>query len=149
MFEGTLLTWKLWRLERARKSVSARYEFLAKHAPTEADEGPIVFARQMKIAEIDDAARQLANDEVLRQAHRYLLLIPPNDQPYESWEESGFTSKWRLTPKAFIELRDAVRAEHKAHHELWQGRVVWIGSATGLIGALTGLISVTLFHTPK
>jgi hypothetical protein len=149
MFEGVVLAWKVAGLERARTRIYVRYERLANSASTEEDKDALAFEQHMEIKEIDDAIQQFQNDHLVRLAHRYLLEVPPIDQKHEDWEESGFTGKWQLTPKALIELRKAVRGERKARHEMWQGHIIWISSATGLIGALTGLISVTFFHTPK
>jgi hypothetical protein len=39
-------------------------------------------------------------------------------------------------------LRNSVRGERKARHDMWQNHIVRISAATGLIGALTGLIAV-------
>lgn len=149
MFERAALPWKIWRLRRDRKRVSAKYDVLIQKAPSQVDEAAFAFERQMRIAEIDDAVQQLRNNRLIRQARRYSLVLPPFDRKHEGWEESEFTQRWRLTPKAFNELRNAVRAEQKARHEMWQSHIVGIGAATGLIGALTGLISVAFFHGSK
>jgi hypothetical protein len=149
MFEDAALALEIWRLNLARKRVSTTYDLLARKAPSEADEAPIVFERQMRFAEIEDAVQQLKNNRLIREARGYSLVLPPLDEKHEDWEESEFTQQWRLTPKTFIELRNAVRAERKARHEIWQSRIVGISAATGLIGALTGIISVTFFHTLK
>jgi hypothetical protein len=77
------------------------------------------------------------------------LVTPPFDEKHQGWEESEFTQQWRLTPMAFFELRNAIRAEQKARYEIWRRQVVWLSSATGLIGALTGLISLTSFNASK
>jgi hypothetical protein len=149
MLEVVALPWKIWKLGHARKRVAAKYDYLVRKAPTDEHAVPLAFERQMRIAEIDDAIQQLQNSDLIRQARRYLLVLPPFDEKHEGWEESDFTQQWRLAPKAFIELRNAVRAERKARHEMWQSRIVGISAVTGMIGALTGLISVTLFHGSK
>jgi uncharacterized membrane protein len=122
---------------------------LATHASSEEDESAFVFEGQMKIAKLDDAVQQLQNNHLIRLAYRCLLVVPPFDEKYEGWEKSEFTDAWRLTPKAFIELRNAIRAERKARNEVWQSHIVGISAATGLIGSLTGLISVIFFHASK
>ena len=149
MLESVVLSWKIWRLDRTRKRVLIKYDVLGRRAPSELDEAALVFERQMRIAEIDDAIRQLQNNRVIRHARRYGLVLPPFDGKHEGWEESEFTQQWRLTPRAFVELRNAVRAERKTRHDMWQSHIVGISAATGLIGALTGLISVTFFHGSK
>jgi uncharacterized membrane protein len=149
MFEGAALPWKIWRLERARKRVAAKYDLLVPKSLSQADEGAFVFEGQMKIAELDDAVQQLQSNHLIRLAHRYVLVVPPLNQKHESWKESEFTDEWQLTPKAFIELRNAVRTERKARREAWQSHIVGISAATGLIGGLTGLISVIFFHASK
>jgi hypothetical protein len=149
MFEGAALPWKIWRLERARKRVAAKYDLLARKSLSQANESAFVFEGQMKIAEFDDAVQQLQSNHLIRLAHRYVLVVPLLDQKHEGWEESEFTDQWRLTPKAFIELRNAIRMERKARREAWQSHIVGISAATGLIGGLTGLISVIFFRTTK
>jgi hypothetical protein len=138
MFEGAAPHWKIWHFSRAPKRVAAKYSVLIQRAPSEADEAAFAFERQMRIAEIDDAVQQLQNSRLIRHARRYRLVLPPLDEKHEGWEESEFTQQWRLTPEAFIVLRNAVRAERKARQEMWQIRIVGISAATGLIGALTG-----------
>jgi len=149
MFDGAEHSWKIWRLDRARRRVSAKYDVLARKALNEIDEAAFAFERQMRIAEIDDAIQQLQNSRLVGQARRYRLVLPPLDEKHEGWEESEFTQRWRLTPEAFIGLRDAVRAERKVRHEMWQRHIVGVGAVTGLIGTLTGLISVIFFHVSK
>jgi hypothetical protein len=146
MFEGAALHWKIWQLDRARKRVAAKYDLLIQKAPSEADEGAFAFERQMRIAEIDDAVQQLQNNRLIRRARRYRLVLPPLDEKHEGWEESELTEQWRLTPQAFIDLRAAFRAERKARYDVWQSRIVGISAATGLIGALAGLIAVLFPH---
>jgi uncharacterized membrane protein len=149
MLEGVILACKLGRLEGARKRIYARYERLTRSAFNKKDEAALAFEQHMRINEIDDAVQQLQNNHLIRVAHKYRLVVPPLDEKRGSWEESGFTGKWRLTPKAFIELRKAVRAERKARHEVWQSHIVGISAATGLIGGITGLLSVIFFHATK
>ena len=149
MFEGATLPWKIWRLERARKRVAAKYDVLARKSLNQADESAFVFEGQMKIAELHDAIQQLQSNHLIRLAHRYVLVVPPFDKKHDSWKESEFTDEWQLTPKAFIELRDAVRTERKARREAWQSHIVGISAATGVIGGLTGLVSVIFFHGSK
>lgn len=129
--------------------LAAKYEVLIQKAPSEVDEAAFAFERQMRIAEIDDAVQQLQNNRLIRHARRYRLVLPPLDEKHDGWEESEFTQQWRLTPEAFIDLRNAVRAERKTRYDIWQSRIVGISAATGLIGALTGLISVVFFHVSK
>ena len=149
MFEGVVVTSKISRLEHARKRIYAKYGLLAKGAPTEKDEAALAFEQQMKIGEIDDAIRQLQDNHLIRRARRYRLPIPPFNKQLGNWEESDFTGKWQLTAKAFGELRSAVRSERKARREALQSHIVGISAATGLIGGITGLISVIFFHTTK
>ena len=146
--EGVMLAWKI-RLELARKRVYAKYGLLARNAPSEKDEAALAFEERMRIAEIDDAIRQLQDNHLIRRARRYVLPIPPFNRQLGNWEESDFTGKWQLTAKAFGELRGAVRAERKARRDAWQSHIVGISAATGLIGGITGLISVIFFHASK
>jgi uncharacterized membrane protein len=149
MFEGAALPWKIWRLERARKRVAAKYDVLARKSLSQSGEGAFVFEGQMKIAELDDAVQQLQCNHLIRLAHRYVLVVPPLDQKHDGWQKSEFTDEWQLTSEAFIELRNALRTERKARREALQSHLVGISAATGLIGGLTGLISVIFFHTTK
>ena len=149
MFEGATLPLKIWRLERARKRVAAKYDLLARKSLRPSDEAAFVFEGQMKIGELEDTAQQLQSNHLVRLARRYVLPVPPLDQKHEGWEKSESTDEWQLTLKAFIELRNAVRTERKARREAWQSHIVGVSAVTGLVGGLTGLISVIFFHASK
>lgn len=60
----------------------------------------------------------------------------------EYWYESYHTGKWSLTNHGVAALREEIRRELKARHELRSQWIVWLSVLTGVIGAITGLVAL-------
>jgi hypothetical protein len=148
MVEEVQLWWKLRQIERRRCRVSGRYVDLIKRA-LDADKDALLFEQGMLVREIDEEIEEMQNEHLFRIARRLLLVIPVFDNEGINWEQSSLSGKWHLTREALTMLRNSVRAEQKARREQWNAHVVWLTAIAGVLGTLTGLISVLFFHTSK
>ncbi len=59
----------------------------------------------------------------------------------EHWYEGCYTGQWYLTAVGVSALRDEIRRELIARHDLRSKWVVWLTGITGIIGATTGLVA--------
>lgn len=149
MLDGIRLSLKVQRLERQKRRTFKRYAPLIKLARCKNDNDEaerLSFDERTDVDLIDDEIDQLHSNYLIRRAHRYFLAIPEFKPKGADWEESQITGGWRLTRPAFEVLRAKVRAEEKERRGPWQNAVLWVTATTGLIGALTGLISAIHGH---
>jgi hypothetical protein len=141
MLESLILSWKLRKLERAKRLTLANYKKRIRQARKVKNEDEIEslqFDEQLDIEEIDDEAHQLQNDRIIQLANRYLIPVPEFQEEGGAWEECERTGEWRLRVGPLAELRAAVRKERR---DLLQGKILWASGLTGVIGTLTGLVS--------
>ncbi len=103
------------------------------------------FAERDLVAE---ELEELRTQQLLRKAHRFDVLIP--DMPYQSdreeddnWVRGSATGRWLLKGAGRRLIQKQIRDERKSRFE---ERTRWlallISLLVGLIGALTGLVSV-------
>jgi hypothetical protein len=85
---------------------------------------------------------------LVRQSRRLHVPNPRyhNDDGTESdlWYEGPLTHRRLFTTKGVAYLRDEIRKERKARHELKAVWVPWLAALTGLVGAATGLVALVL-----
>lgn len=76
--------------------------------------------------------------------HRYNADKTESDH----WYEGHYTMRWMLTNKGVTTIRDEIRRELKARHEVRAQLVVWLSALTGVIGAITGLVALLSQRSP-
>jgi len=90
--------------------------------------------------------------QLLAQARHLRLPIPhiynQDNSVSEHWQESHHTGRWCLTTAGVAVLREEIRRELKARHELRTHWAVWLSALTGVIGAITGLVAVLASKFP-
>jgi hypothetical protein len=89
----------------------------------------------------------------LRAQARHLRLPIPqiynkDNSVSEHWQQTRHAGHWCLTTTAVQALREAIRGEIKARHELRAHWAVWLSALTGVIGAITGLVAVLASKSP-
>jgi len=90
--------------------------------------------------------------QLLTQARHLRLPIPQlynkDNCVSEHWQQTHHAGYWCLTTPAVKALREAIRDEIKARHELRAHWAVWLSALTGVIGAITGLVAVLASKSP-
>ena len=85
---------------------------------------------------------------LVRQARRLYVPTPPvrkeDGSESEYWYEGSLTFRRFLTPKGVAVLREEIRKERKARHELKSVWLPWLSAVTGILGAATGLVALLL-----
>ena len=139
---GTRLAWQRPLIDReyARDIAAARNEEDRKKVESlESD-------RRFEIAMHDEEEDAHVTKQLLKQARRLRVPVPHryNEDKSESehWYDGYHTGGWYLTNRGIASLREEVRRELKARHELRTQWVVWISALTGLIGTITGLVAL-------
>jgi hypothetical protein len=84
--------------------------------------------------------------QIVRRAKKMRLPIPSryNSDKTESdhWYEGHHTRRWALTNRGVSAIREEIRREIKARHEVRVLWVTWLSALTGVIGAVTGLVAI-------
>lgn len=90
--------------------------------------------------------------QLLKKANKLRVPTPhrynPDKTESDHWYEGHYTARWLLTNKGVTAIRDEIRHELKARHEVRAQWVVWLSALTGVIGAITGLVAVLAQQAP-
>jgi hypothetical protein len=86
----------------------------------------------------DNEVARLETTFLTREARRYMIPVPPLKES-DAWEESSVDARHYLTFAAMRDLRNRIREERRLRAE---PVTIWLPLAIGLIGAVTGLVSV-------
>lgn len=141
MFGHASFRWKLWRIEASQSRTVKAYEAATAKAKAEGKTAAELEAisqdeyHEWRFGE--DEKADLRSRYLLHQANRLLLPIPMDGAAWESTQ----LSRRCLTRAAQRELLVAIRSEQKDRSEIAR---LWLVGATGLIGALTGLVALLL-----
>jgi hypothetical protein len=103
------------------------------------EEGSLFFETSNLADQYNDEMHQVTSDYYLKHAERLLISTPDFSLAGPDWIESQFTGRYRLAPDALHDLKSKVRLEWKERRDV---AFMWLAAATGIIGALTGLVSV-------
>jgi hypothetical protein len=137
------------KAERRREEIDREYGERIYAARVARDDEKVVslmndhrFALQLDDEEEDEELTK----QLVRQAKRLYVPIPPirneNGTETDWWYEGSLTFRRKLTPKGVAYLRDEIRKERKAQHELKAVWLPWLAAGTGVLGAATGLAAV-------
>ena len=133
----------LAKLQRKRRKVLSAYRNDYKEARTRGENGEkldeLMWVERQEVGMIDDDVESVTTQFLLETSRRLLLPIPEYQEEGGAWTRSSYTDELLLTRLAMVELRAAIREEKSARRE---GAMTWMAAATGIIGALTGLIAV-------
>lgn len=127
-------------LAKIRK-IDRAYELELSNASKEYDRERIADRQRWETELYYDQIEEIKTHRILRKALR--LDVPfegPSDQS-PSWRQSHQLGTWHLTTLGYSELRKAIRQEKRDRREV---AITWSGVIIGIIGSLTGLLSVYL-----
>lgn len=103
---------------------------------------------RFEIAMHDEEEDAYITKKLLRTARRLRVPIPhiykSDRSESDHWEEGRYTGRYYLTTKGISTLREEIRRELKARHELRSHWAVWLAALTGLVGAATGLVALLI-----
>jgi hypothetical protein len=84
--------------------------------------------------------------QLIRTARRLRVPVPPlMDEEHEltvDWERGSRLGMVYLSDRGIAKVREAIRAEQRWRQEHRAHWVLWLSAATGIIGALTGLLAI-------
>ena len=98
--------------------------------------------RQWAISLIEEEEDELYSEQLIRQARRLRVPVPhqynQDRTVSECWYEGAQLGGWNLTDIGWSRLRDEVRKELRARHELRVQWLAWITPFIGIIGVVVG-----------
>jgi hypothetical protein len=100
------------------------------------------YEERYNVGIVDEQIYQLHFERITAQAERLSISIPDHHQGREQWEVTRLTSRWRLRRGALQDLLAAIREVKKERQQAIQAKLIWVTAVTGMLGVLTGLISV-------
>ena len=144
--EAIELRLKLRRLQREK---SRLYDLYARghdeYRRLDADNEEIKqlnYEERYNVGIIDEQIYQVHFERITAQAERLSILIPDHQQNREHWEVGPLTGRWRLRREALRTLLTAIREVQKERQQAIQANLLWVTALTGMLGALTGLMSI-------
>jgi len=138
---------RFWWLERQINSEFAEKIKEAKAKKETQEVRRLQDKHSWNLAEIRDSRNARIQRKWIRKAGKLMIPLPPQDiermlnDDDDNWEISRPANEALLKPQAMINLRREVRREQKESRD---GYIRWITVVVGLVGALTGLVSVLL-----
>jgi hypothetical protein len=137
------------KLRRLQREKSRLYELYARgheeYRRLDADDEEIKqlnYEERYKVGIVDEQIYQVHFEWITAQAERLSISIPDHQQNREHWEVASLTGRWRLRREALRTLLTAIREVQKERRQAMQAKLIWVSAATGMVGALTGLMSV-------
>lgn len=135
--------YRLWKLERERSQFEHKYMELieaAKKAPKHPDEEDQLWAEFFSEKELfDEPISAFRTGYWMTAASRLMVPIPDRNEE-GMWEKARLSPRHEfLTIKGIAEIRSAIRKERRESREPF---VMWASLVIGIIGALTGLVSI-------
>lgn len=139
---GTKLGWQRLLLDRAyAQDISA-----ARKAKDTAKVQSLESDRRFEIDMHDEEEDAYVTKQLLKKARSLRVPVPHryNEDKSESehWYEGHYTGGWYLTNRGISSLREEIRREQKARHEIRAQWIVWVTALTGLVGTITGLVAL-------
>ncbi|CAE6708389.1 hypothetical protein PQQ59_18455 [Paraburkholderia aspalathi] len=101
----------------------------------------------MELSIIDEEVYHRISNQLLEKAFWLRVQVPPvwdQETAHESddWTKTPFSDTYVLSEAGTAKVRELVRVEEKWRQERRAHWVAYIAAATGLIGALSGLVAV-------
>lgn len=132
---------EIGRLRRTIRKIDVAYVEEYAQAKTSQDRERIEDQHQWETRLHVDEIETIKTRRLLRKANS---LDVPFEYPSEDsriWERSQQLHTWHLTTIGYSEIRKAIRLERRDRRE---SAITWAGVIIGIIGSLTGLLSVWL-----
>ncbi|BCH07385.1 hypothetical protein MesoLj131c_16430 [Mesorhizobium sp. 131-3-5] len=123
------------------RKIDRAYELKLSEGGKEKDREKIADQRQWESELYYDQIKEIKTRRILRKAMRLEVPFesPTNESP--RWRQSHQLLTWHLTTFGYSEIRKAIRQEKRERRDV---AITWSGVVVGIIGSLTGLLSVYL-----
>lgn len=132
-------------IEKAKGEISSRWDAAVRDAKAQGKSKDEIhdlgYPFHMEHVWEDEEVLSLTSDYYIRLANRLLVPVPKYVKENGDWEESLTNGSVRLTAHALHELRKSIREETKSRREQW---MIWFSLIFGAIGAVSGLVALTL-----
>jgi hypothetical protein len=136
--------WRLRQLQRGKRRLVTNYAkqrlALPKGIERAAAREKINSDERIDLEEANEEISFVTTSHLVQEAQRLIVPIPPRDNG-EYWYIDNTFGHSHLTTAGVIKLRSDIRAERKARRELPMSLLPML---IGVIGALTGLLSIVL-----
>jgi hypothetical protein len=137
---------KLRRLQKEKTRLyglyAARHQECRQLNADDAQIEQLNYLEHNEIGIIDEQIYQLYFERITAQAERSFISIPDLQESREDWETARLTGRWRLRRRTLQDLVAAIRKAKKDRQEALQAKLIWVTAVTGMLGALTGLMSL-------
>jgi hypothetical protein len=137
---------KLRRLQKEKTRLyglyAARHQECRRLNADDAQIEQLNYLEHNEIGIIDEQIYQLYFERITAQAERSFISIPDLQESREDWETARLTGRWRLRRRTLQDLVAAIRKAKKDRQEALQAKLIWVTAVTGMLGALTGLMSL-------
>lgn len=137
------------KLRRLQREKSRLYELYARgheeYRRLDADDEEIKqlnHEERYNVGIVDEQIYQVHFERITAQAERLSISILDHQQNREHWEVAPLSGRWRLRREALHNLLTAIREVQKERQQAMQAKLIWVTAVTGMVGALTGLMSV-------
>jgi hypothetical protein len=100
------------------------------------------YEERYNVGIVDEQIYQVHFERITAQAERLSISILDHQQNREHWEVAPLSGRWRLRREALHNLLTAIREVQKERQQAMQAKLIWVTAVTGMVGALTGLMSV-------
>jgi hypothetical protein len=137
------------KLRRLQREKSRLYDLYARgheeYRRLDADDEDIKqlnYEERYNVGIVDEQIYQVHSERITARAERLFISIPDHQQSRDHWEVARLTGRWRLRREALQNLLAAIREVQKERQQARQAKLIWVTAVTGMLGVLTGLVSV-------
>jgi len=123
----------VWALKQQSRIMSRTYETSLKHAKTSAERQELEFEQYIDLSEYEEAIQTIHSRHLMAKARELFIFIPDL-----KWKEGQFGGRF-LEEESLSRLHHAVKAQADTIRDY---RLRLATAATGIIGALIGLLAV-------
>jgi len=123
----------VWALKQQSRIMSRTYEISLKNAKTSAERQELEFEQYTDLSEYEEAIQTIHSRRLMAEARELFVFIPGL-----KWEQGQFGGRF-LSEESLSKLHHAVKTQKESIRDY---RLRLATAATGIIGALIGLLAV-------
>lgn len=132
---------EIGKSRRAIRQIERGYDIQKAAAKNADDRESAEAGRHFETSLYIDQIEEIKTRRLLRKANRLDIPYEYPSQTSPIWELSRQLHTWHLTTTGYSQIRKAIRQESRDRRE---AAITWAGVIIGIIGSLTGVLSVWL-----